>query len=314
VKKKQQATRYSAIATAAALADSIATEDMPRHQMNDRLSADEALRLTRAQLWRLSAQHLSIQESERQRIAADLHEGLGQVLVMVKLSIEDAASSMDAGATAKIRNTLNGLSSQVKSALDDLHRISMNLRPASMDQLGIVATLSWFCREIELACPNMKLERDISVAEVDVPEPLKIAIFRIVQEAAGNILKHAVADRMKLSLTSTDGLLHLCVEDNGRGIDPGVAVNHSDVEHRNGLQSMRERAELSGGSYEFQSGSGQGTRISVWWPQVKAAAPECPVLPMKQVLARSLCRSAPDRNLPEEFSACLSCLRNSGNH
>ena len=313
MKKRPKVALSAAGAMTADAAESRAIEYKSGRQANeDWMSADEALRVTRAQLWRLSAQHLTMQEGERKRLALELHEGLGQVLVLVKQSIEDAASSMDAGASVKIGDTLKLLSSQVNSALDDLRRISMNLRPATLDQLGIVATLSWFLREFELARPNMQLERLIGVQEAEVPEALKIAIFRIVQEAVGNILRHADADWVKLSLTSMEGMLNLCIEDNGRGFDTSKARGRRDIKHGTGLQSMRERAELSGGTYEFQSAPAQGTRIDVWWPQLEAAAPECPVLPMKRILARQLCGSAPDRELPDRFSHCLTCMRRSG--
>jgi signal transduction histidine kinase len=79
----------------------------------------------------------------------------------------------------------------VKSALAELRHIAMNLRPSTLDDLGIVATLAWYFREIEAACPNVNLELDVGVKESEVPEVLKIAIFRIVQEASSNALKHS---------------------------------------------------------------------------------------------------------------------------
>ncbi|MBI4293726.1 MAG: PAS domain-containing protein, partial [Betaproteobacteria bacterium] len=129
--------------------------------MSEWVRTEEALRATQNQLWRLSAQHLSIQESERRRIAADLHDGLGQTLSLVKLSIEEAARSVSAGASAKVAATLERLAPTVKSAVAELRRISMNLRPSTLDDLGILATLSWYFREFEAACPSVKLERDI---------------------------------------------------------------------------------------------------------------------------------------------------------
>ncbi|MBI4290851.1 MAG: sensor histidine kinase [Betaproteobacteria bacterium] len=289
--------------------ESRAAGNQPRGDMSNRVATEEALRAARAQMWRLSAQHLSIQEGERRRIAAELHDGLGQVLSLVKLNIEEAASSVDAGAIAKTKNTLERLSSQVKTALGELRRIAMNLRPSTLDDLGIVATLSWCFREFEAAYPNMKFERDISVDEADVPEPLKISIFRIVQEATSNALKHAKGERITVSLTISEGFLNLAIEDNGRGFDTGRAAEQRDFKHGIGLQSMRERAELSGGSYEFQSSPGQGTRVSVKWLRVEASERDCPIIPVKQALAQSMCRSALSSDLPEDFSVCLTCVR-----
>ena len=289
--------------------ESRATEDQSRQDMSDRLRTEEALRAARAQLWRLSSQHLTIQESERRRIAAELHDGLGQVLSLVKLNIEEAAGSLDAGAAPKIKDTLERLSSQVKSALGELRRMAMNLRPSTLDDLGIIATLSWYFREFEAARPNITLERDIGVNEADVPEPLKISIFRIVQEATSNALKHANADRITVSLTISGGFLNLVIEDNGRGFDTSRARERRDFKHGIGLQSMRERGELSGGSYEFQSSPGQGTRVTVKWLRVEASERDCPIIPMNQALVQSMCRSALNSELAEDFSVCLTCVR-----
>jgi signal transduction histidine kinase len=276
---------------------------------SNRLGTEEALRAARAQMWRLSAQHLTIQESERRRIAGELHDGLGQILSLVKLKIEEAAGSVDADATPTIKNTLERLSSQVKTALGELRRIAMNLRPSTLDDLGLVATLSWYFREFGAARPNIKLELDVSVNEADVPDPLKISIFRIIQEATSNALKHANAERIGVGLKISEGFLNLAIEDNGRGFDTSRAKEHRDFKHGMGLQSMRERAELSGGSYEFQSAPGQGTRVTVKWLRVEESERECPIIPVNQALAQSMCKSALSRELPEDFSVCLTCVR-----
>jgi len=281
--------------------------------MGEWVRTEEALRATQNELWRLSAQHLTIQESERRRIAVDLHDGLGQTLSLVKLSIEVAARSVSAGGSGKVAATLERLAPTVKSALVELRRISMNLRPSTLDDLGILATLSWYFREFEEACPNMKLEREISVVEADVPQLLKISIFRIVQEATNNALKHARADRIKVCLGGAGGSLELSIEDNGQGFDPAAAASRRDFSHGLGLQSMKERAELSGGDYEFKSAPGQGTRIRVRWPALEAsereaserewaATPDASVHFMRQP-------SPSDRRLPERFSHCVARIK-----
>lgn len=301
-------------ATAGRLADdqtgSRAMADEPRGDIDKWLSIEEALRVTRAQLQRLAAQHLAIQESERRRVAVELHDGLGQTLSLAKLTMQAAINSVNSGAIDHVRNNLERATAQVKAALEDLRRIAMNLRPSALDDLGIVATMNWYLREVEGAHPNLTIEREISVNEADVPEPLKISIFRIAQEATGNALKHAGADRISVRLTNLRGLLNLAIDDDGRGFDAGREDGHPDFTHGIGLQSMKERAELSGGSYEFQSSPGRGTRIRVWWPPMQASDPQCPVIPMPQAMAQSMCsKSAPSTALPDHFSACLNCIR-----
>ncbi len=276
--------------------------------MSEWVRTEEALRATQNQLWRLSAQHLTIQESERRRIAVDLHDGLGQTLSLVKLSIEVAARSASAGNPDKVAATLERLAPTVKSALADLRRISMNLRPSTLDDLGILATLSWYFREFEETCPNMKLEREINAVEADVPQPLKISIFRIVQEATNNVLKHSKADRIKVCLRGAGGSLELSIEDNGQGFDPIAAASSRDFSHGLGLQSMKERAELSGGDYELRSAPGEGTAIRVRWPALAASNGEWPA--KAQDLVQAMGNSPfPDREMPDRYSACVACMR-----
>ncbi len=235
--------------------------------MRDWMRNEEALRITQDELCRLAAQHLTIQENERRRIALDLHDGLGQTLSLVKLSIEEATRSMSTGSSGQAAQTLAGLGPTVKSALTELRRISMNLRPSTLDDLGILATLSWYFREFESACPELHLQREVSVAEADVPDLLKITIFRIVQEATGNALKHAKADRLRVRLKSQEGALILLIEDNGQGFDPELGLSQHAFGSGLGLQSMQERAELSGADYALTAAPGQGTRIEVLWPK-----------------------------------------------
>jgi len=266
-----------------------------------------AIQINQNELSRLSAQHLTIQESERRRIATDLHDGLGQTLSLVKLSIEEAARSARSGVSSKVTANLERLGPTVKSALAELRRISMNLRPATLDDLGILATLSWYFRELEANCPDIGLERDISVRESDVAEPLKIAIFRIVQEATSNALKHAGADRITVCLQSADGSLELSIEDNGQGFDPAAAAAGRDFSHGLGLQSMKERAELSGGDYAFRSAPGHGTRIRVRWPSLQAVERNRAAFPQSSV--HGMHWQAPaDLPLPQRWSNCLSCM------
>ena len=131
--------------------------------------------------------------------------------------------------------------------------------------MGIKATLAWHFREFEAASTGIRLERDISIEEADVPDFLKITIYRIVQEAMGNALKHARADSISVSLHSMEGAFELSIEDDGQGFDIAEVQKECDFTHGLGLQSMLERAQLSGGDYELASVPGEGTKIHVRW-------------------------------------------------
>lgn len=218
------------------------------------------------ELRRISGLLVSIQENERRRISSDLHDGLGQSLSLIKLLIENCAMRLAAGATDEASESLQQLIPHVKEAVAELRRVSTDLRPSILDDLGILPTLSWFFREYEAACANIAIEKIINVAEHEVPVPLHLPLYRILQEAIHNIVKHAAADRVRVSLDRFDDVLLFLIEDNGRGFDlDGIKCVEGQIRGL-GLRSMEERASVSGGTYHLRSAPGQGTGIWVSWP------------------------------------------------
>jgi len=234
--------------------------------ISSRVRAEQALRESREELRKLSGLLVSIQEDERRRIALDLHDGLGQSLSLIKLAVENTAGEVEAGATDAALDSLRQLIPHLKEALLEVRRVSTELRPAILDDLGILPTLSWFFREFEAVCSHIAVEKVLTVSEQEVPSPLKITLYRIIQEATSNIVKHAAADRVRVSLYRADDALHLEIQDNGRGFDP-ASVTYRQGECRGlGLISMKERVSLSGGSYRLESSPGFGTHIQASWP------------------------------------------------
>lgn len=215
----------------------------------------------------LSAQLLTIQENERKRIATDLHDGLGQSLTLIKLALGDAANSLAEGTGEESSQSLLRLKSRVQDAIDEVRRVAMNLRPSTLDDFGILATLSWFFRKFETDCRDIKVKKALSIQEDCVPGPLKLAIFRILQEAVSNIVKHSKADLIQVTLKLDGDMVYFSIEDNGRGFDQLGTDNYCPLEKGLGLLSMRERAKLSGGVFSIESVAGKGTRIAVSWPR-----------------------------------------------
>lgn len=220
---------------------------------------------SQAKLRWMANQLLSIQENERKRIAMDLHDGLGQSLTMIKFALANAKSQLDTGSITEVAELLQKLKFSIHDAIEEVRQVSKELCPPMLDQLGILATLSCFTRELEATCPSMKVEKDFGIVESGVPVPLKITIYRIIQEASSNIVKHANASRIKLSLHKAGDVLRLTIEDNGNGFDPASVSIRRGSERGLGLLSMKERAGLSGGVYVMDSVAGQGTCISVSW-------------------------------------------------
>lgn len=207
----------------------------------------------------LVAQLLEAREHEKQRIASDLHDVLGQSLTMIKLSVHESMMLLAANEAGGATALLQRLTRMVGNAIGELHDVAMNLRPPMLDDLGVLATLSWFFREFETACQGIKVEKQFSIREDSIPASLRVTIFRIIQEATNNIVKHANADSIRVGLKKSGDTLYLSIEDDGDGFDQarhGMGI---------GLLSMKERAEISGGRYTMKSAVGQGTRITVSW-------------------------------------------------
>jgi signal transduction histidine kinase len=217
------------------------------------------------QLKTLSARLLSAQEEERKRIAGDLHDSFGQTLVAMKFRIEHTLGNARKGKSEEATALLEQLVPILQDAIDEVRNIYSGLRPAMLDDFGIVATIGWFCREFAGAFPNIHVEAGIDIEESDIPDSLKIVIFRIVQEALNNAARHSGAEWVDLSLKGERGWIGLVVEDDGIGFDAKNGDSWRMERAGIGLASMKERAELSGGSLSISSIKGTGTRIEVNW-------------------------------------------------
>jgi signal transduction histidine kinase len=147
------------------------------------------------------------------------------------------------------------------NTLKEVRRMQQDLRPSMLDDLGLLTTIGWLCRKFAEGHPDIRIDRNISIDEKEVPASLKLVIFRILQEALNNVAKHSKASLVRMSLTKAGKEIDLTILDNGEGFDVKGTPRHGL-----GLVSMRERAELSGGSFSIESSRGKGTTIRASWP------------------------------------------------
>jgi PAS domain S-box-containing protein len=230
-----------------------------------RKMAEEALRESEKELRLLSGQLLTAQEQERGRIARELHDGIGQSLSAIKFKIEDTLGQMGKDVAESSVNSLNSLIPIIQSTVEEVRRITMDLRPSTLDDLGILATIGWFCREFQETYATVRIEKEIGLGESDIPESLKIVIYRVLQEALNNVAKHSGADSVTIFLTKRDNTLELTIEDNGCGFDLKEAFDLDGSKRGFGLGSMKERTELSGGSFSLESIRRKGTTVQASW-------------------------------------------------
>lgn len=134
-----------------------------------------------------------------------------------------------------------------------------------LDEIGVIATMGWFCRNFHNSFPNILIKKTIRVDEDQIPEHLKIVIYRILQEALNNITKYSHASLVEISLIRKKGRLKLNIKDNGTGFDLDAVLIGNKCDRGLGLGGMRERTELSGGRFHIESIRGKGTSISASW-------------------------------------------------
>jgi len=222
----------------------------------------EELGKTLEQLQEVSFRLLLAEETERKRIAQEIHDGVGQHWATVKLRVEGILNQLDKEIAAPLRDILP----IIQVGMDETRRIQMNLRPALLDDLGILATLSWFCREFQKAHPAIRVETKIDIQEIDISNPVKTVIYRVLQEALNNISKHSKTTLVVLSLQKKEGKIELTIQDHGRGFDIDAVLSQKSYEKGLGLSGMKERIHLSGGYFSIESTKGMGTTIRASWP------------------------------------------------
>jgi signal transduction histidine kinase len=214
----------------------------------------------------LVSQLMTANEDERKRIAAELHDGIGQSLSVIKYSLESEAKKLGQSQLGRKLEAFEGVTQRIQEAIGELRQIAMGLRPAMLEDLGILTTLDWFCRTYHSAHSQINVAKRYALEESDIPEALKIVIYRIVQEAFNNIAKHACADQASLELEKNTVALRLLIKDNGRGFDAERRENGGSREGFGfGLRSMRQRATSAGGEFKLTS-DGSGTSVEVCWP------------------------------------------------
>jgi signal transduction histidine kinase len=228
----------------------------------------EKLRESEHRLRVLSAQLLEAQERERKHIAQELHDSIGASLTAIKLALEQNLSEMCEENEAEGRQSLEQIASMVRHTIEETQIISTNLRPSTLDDLGIITTVRSTCREFQELHSDIRIETHTPLKEEDVPEPLKIVIYRVLQEALNNTFKHSHADTVRVSLKHADKCLELLVADNGDGFDAKKALAQGSQSDGMGLVGMKERVELSAGTFQLLSEPGDGTTIRASWPDV----------------------------------------------
>lgn len=231
--------------------------------ITDRKEAEEQLQASRKQLRSLSAHLESVREEERKNMAREIHDELGQILTALKIDLSSLAEQ-SAEEQQLLLGNVKSMRELIDTAIETVKRISTELRPAILDDLGIAVALEWqaedFSRRTRIKCEFISRPKDI-VLDAD----RSTAIFRIFQEALTNVARHSHASKVRAVLTKETDRIVLRIKDNGKGIEE----KQIDDPKAFGIIGMRERAHFLGGEVRFNSAAGKGTSITVSIPLTK---------------------------------------------
>ena len=235
------------------------------HQMNQLKASEQKLRVLSAKLHRA-------QEDERKYLAKELHDSIGSNLTAIKFMVES-----NKAAEMRIVDALDfppdKIISAIMETIEETQRITKNLRPDTIDKLGLIASLNSLVRQFSEINPKVEINTDFQVSENSVPDLLKITIYRVVQEALNNMTKYSNASQTEIRFVHANNMFELSVLDNGRGMDTrAIDATQPGNGSGMGISGMRERVELTHGDFEILSQPNKGTTIRAVWHKSRVEA------------------------------------------
>ena len=241
----------------------VANEEL-RNEVDQCQRIELELKKSESSLRQLSGELLNAQEKERKMVARDIHDSIGSSLTAIKFKVETTLAEVSKK-SPETATALQNIIPVVQGAIDEARRIQMNLRPSMLDDLGILATIKWFCRQFESTYSKIRVKQKINIEEDEMPVSLKTVVFRVLQEGLNNAAKHSRAEVAFVSLFKRDRAIKLMIRDYGQGFDLSK-LQSQGTPLGLGLRNMRERVELSGGSFVIESTERKGTTIRASWP------------------------------------------------
>ncbi|NOY83517.1 MAG: GAF domain-containing protein [Nitrospirae bacterium] len=222
----------------------------------------------RERLQTLSSAIVNVQEEERRRIAKKLRNDSSAALTKIQEDLTWLNANL-ADPTPEMKRHLERAKSETNKTLETLKGLSAELRPAILDDSGLIATVKWVVKDFE-AQTKTKVHLQITGTIKRMPARIEILLFRVIQESLANVASHAKAESAIVSLEKRDPHIHLYITDDGKGFDVKRYFSSPQMMRKEiGILGMKERVELAGGTFYIDSHPGQGTRISVRVPLVR---------------------------------------------
>jgi len=235
----------------------------------ERKQAEKQIKATSEQLRALMASLRSAKEQEGMRIAREIHDELGSALTSLRWDLEEIDKTVAETEGSSLRpawqEKVGAMFGLIDTTINVVRRISSELRPSVLDDLGLVEAIEWQAQQFQ-ARTGIRCQYDCAIASLDLDQERSTAVFRIFQEALTNVLRHAQATSIEVKLEEAGAQFMLQISDNGRGITEGEKSGTFSL----GLLGMQERAHLIGGKVEITSVQGQGTTVTLCVPNASA--------------------------------------------
>jgi signal transduction histidine kinase len=222
---------------------------------------DVLLKSQQERLHLLSQELMRVQETERRHIARELHDGVGQNLTAVNMSLQIVKAS-----NPELASTMDDCIQTLERILKSVRDLSLDLRPPMIDELGLAAALRWHLANQSGRWETMSVEIHTSIDETRLSSEKKLGIFRIVQEAVSNVVRHANATVVWVSISDAGNEIELTIQDNGHGFDVARQRENSERVPTLGLIGMEERALQMRGRFAIESKAGAGTIVRMHVP------------------------------------------------
>ena len=230
-----------------------------------RKKAEQELKESSRNLAYLSRKIIKIQEDERKRISRELHDEIGQALTAINFQIESLRNNSVID-SKEVEEKLTEIKSIADEASANVHRISYDLRPSMLDELGLIPTLQWYTNNF-FKMTNINVNLKTTAAVEKLSDEAKTLLYRITQEALTNVLKHAEATNVNIKLTRYKNCVKLSIEDNGKGFDAKKELLFRKTKGGLGILGMSERVKLAGGNFSIVSSPEHGTKLTLEIPQ-----------------------------------------------
>lgn len=229
--------------------------------ITDTIKLQNELASSHQELKKLTEHLQNIREEERANLARELHDDLGQALTALKLDLSQALKKIESGPKKELRKKVESAFGLSSETIKTVQKITSDLRPGLIDDLGLIPALHWYIDELKQRV-DFKVKLNLKVEESDFSDEIKITVYRFIQEALTNVIRHAKASKVSIIFKKKANNLVLKVQDDGVGISEEQIKKPDSF----GMIGMKERVLLAGGKFEISGEQNKGTKIKVIFP------------------------------------------------